>query len=92
MAAARQALIESLTRAPVVIHKGGYNDDWGGNTDIILDNVSMDLGTPLLEDASLTIVGERAAPGVLAGLDIGNRGIRSSKGTHGLSPLPTKNE
>ncbi|WP_339740359.1 aldo/keto reductase [uncultured Sunxiuqinia sp.] len=42
--------------------------------------------------ASLTIVGERAAPGVLAGLDIGNRGIRSSKGTHGLSPLPTKNE
>jgi diketogulonate reductase-like aldo/keto reductase len=43
--------------------------------------------------ANMNIVGERAAPGVLAGLDIGNRGIKSSKGTHGLSPLPTgKNE
>lgn len=38
--------------------------------------------------ASISIVGERAAPGVLSGLDIGNRGIESSKGTHGMSPLP----
>jgi aryl-alcohol dehydrogenase-like predicted oxidoreductase len=40
--------------------------------------------------ANITIVGERAAPGVLSGLDIGNRGIESSEGTHGLSPLPSK--
>lgn len=40
--------------------------------------------------ARLNIVGERAAKGVLEYLDIGNRGIRSSKGTHGNSPLPTK--
>ncbi len=38
--------------------------------------------------ASITIVGERAAEGVLQLLDIGNRGDRSSEGTHGLSPLP----
>lgn len=38
--------------------------------------------------AQINIVGERAASGVLEGLDIGNRGMRSSKGTHGLSPLP----
>lgn len=38
--------------------------------------------------AQINIVGERAAPGVLEGLDIGNRGITSSKGTHGMSPLP----
>lgn len=41
--------------------------------------------------ADIDIVGERAAQGVLDGLDIGNRGIKSSKGTHGLSPLPNKN-
>jgi aryl-alcohol dehydrogenase-like predicted oxidoreductase len=39
---------------------------------------------------NITIVGDRAAPGVLSGLDIGNRGIVSSEGTHGLSPLPKK--
>lgn len=42
--------------------------------------------------ARLNIVGERAAKGVLDLLDIGNRGITSSKGTHGNSPLPTKND
>lgn len=40
--------------------------------------------------AKLNIVGERAAKGVLELLDIGSRGIPSSKGTHGNSPLPTK--
>lgn len=39
--------------------------------------------------AGITIVGIRAAEGVLKYLDIGNRGIRSSYGTHGISPLPT---
>lgn len=38
--------------------------------------------------ANIHIVGERAAEGVLKLLDIGNRGIESSKGTHGMSPLP----
>ncbi len=42
--------------------------------------------------ASITIVGERAAAGVLSGLDIGNRGIESSKGTHGMSPPPKNKE
>jgi aryl-alcohol dehydrogenase-like predicted oxidoreductase len=37
--------------------------------------------------ANLTIVGERAAKGVMDLLDIGARGGTSSKGGHGLSPL-----
>ncbi|GLU45152.1 aldo/keto reductase [Allomuricauda sp. NBRC 101325] len=42
-----------------------------------------------LEDglAQINIMGERAAAGVLNLLDIGNRGMESSEGTHGLSPL-----
>ena len=40
--------------------------------------------------AKINIIGERAAPGVLAGLDIGNRGLESSEGTGGISPQPDK--
>lgn len=47
------------------------------------DMLAIELGL-----ANIAIVGARAAQGVLDGLDIGTRGIESSKGTNGLSPLP----
>ena len=53
----RNEIIERLTRAPVVLHpKGDFGDLLGGPVDIILDNVTMELGGLIMLDVSFLVI------------------------------------
>jgi aryl-alcohol dehydrogenase-like predicted oxidoreductase len=87
------ALAWLLARKPWIIPipgttKIGHLEDNLGALDVVLS--AADVQEIEAGFASLTIQGARAGEAVLALIDIGSRAGTSSKGGHGISPLPRK--